>query len=242
MSSSSLGMGRPSHGQGSSSQPRQSSAAVYNMFDPKQVQTFKEAFSMIDQDSDGWITEADLKTMLTSLGQAPTPKLLTSLLSSRPSTFPPAKPDSMDYNQGLNFTTFLTMMSEKLLELNPESELIEAFECFDEDDKGTTDGKELREWLVLLVIKCRKRRSVYRPILYPPPPKVWYSCLSIITQIDKLLSPPFADRHVATLFLLFALVKQNLCHSRNNLSDVSLLQTSVNDLVTGEDSILDSDE
>ncbi|KNE94112.1 hypothetical protein PSTG_12541 [Puccinia striiformis f. sp. tritici PST-78] len=218
MSSSSLGMGRPSHGQGSSSQPRQSSAAVYNMFDPKQVQTFKEAFSMIDQDSDGWITEADLKTMLTSLGQAPTPKLLNSLLSSRPSTFPPAKPDSMDYNQGLNFTTFLTMMSEKLLELNPESELIEAFECFDEDDKGTTDGKELREWLGTVGDKMSKE------------------------EIDKLLSPPFADRHVATLFLLFALVKQNLCHSRNNLSDVSLLQTSVNDLVTGEDSILDSDE
>ncbi|KAI7956707.1 hypothetical protein MJO28_003802 [Puccinia striiformis f. sp. tritici] len=171
MSSSSLGMGRPSHGQGSSSQPRQSSAAVYNMFDPKQVHTFKEAFSMIDQDSDGWITEADLKTMLTSLGQAPTPKLLTSLLSSRPSTFPPAKPDSMDYNQGLNFTTFLTMMSEKLLELNPESELIEAFECFDEDDKGTTDGKELREWLGTVGDKMSKE------------------------EIDKLLSPPFADRH-----------------------------------------------
>ncbi|OAV93209.1 hypothetical protein PTTG_05594 [Puccinia triticina 1-1 BBBD Race 1] len=171
MSSSSLGMGRPSHGLGSSSQPRQSSAAVYNMFDPKQVQTFKEAFSMIDQDSDGWITEADLKTMLTSLGQAPTPKLLSSLLSSRPSTFPPAKPDSTDYNQGLNFTTFLTMMSEKLLELDPEAELMEAFECFDEHDKGTIDGKELREWLGTAGDKMSKE------------------------EIDKLLSPPFADRY-----------------------------------------------
>ncbi|POW10820.1 hypothetical protein PSTT_05725 [Puccinia striiformis] len=247
MSSSSLGMGRPSHGQGSSSQPRQSSAAVYNMFDPKQVHTFKEAFSMIDQDSDGWITEADLKTMLTSLGQAPTPKLLTSLLSSRPSTFPPAKPDSMDYNQGLNFTTFLTMMSEKLLELNPESELIEAFECFDEDDKGTTDGKELREWLGTVGDKMSKEEvSLSSDLISPSSKSVGiHACRSLLRSINYSVLPLLIDMvhsTIATLFLLFALVKQNLCHSRNNLSDVSLLQTSVNDLVTGEDSILDSDE
>ncbi|PLW38173.1 hypothetical protein PCANC_11695 [Puccinia coronata f. sp. avenae] len=170
-SGSTLGMGRPSNGPGSTLKSRQSSAAVYNMFDPKQVQTFKEAFSMIDQDSDGWITEADLKMMLTSLGQAPTPKLLTTLLSSRPSNFAPANADSADYNQGINFTTFLTMMSEKLLELDAENELLEAFECFDEHDKGTIDGKELREWLATAGDKMSKE------------------------EIDKLLSPPYADRH-----------------------------------------------
>ncbi|MBW0555351.1 hypothetical protein O181_095066 [Austropuccinia psidii MF-1] len=168
---SSLGIGRPSQGKGASNQPRQSSAAVYNMFDPKQVQTFKEAFSMIDQDCDGWITEADLKMMLTSLGQAPTPRLLAALLSARPSSFPAAKPDTPDYNQGLNFTTFLTLMSEKLLELDPENDLMEAFGCFDEHDKGTVDGKELREWLGSVGDKMTKE------------------------EIDKLLSPPFVDRH-----------------------------------------------
>lgn len=44
--SASLGHGRPSHGKAHSPHPRQSSAAVYNMFDAKQVQTFKEAFSV----------------------------------------------------------------------------------------------------------------------------------------------------------------------------------------------------
>ncbi|CAH7689631.1 hypothetical protein BY996DRAFT_6840527 [Phakopsora pachyrhizi] len=168
---SSLGIGRPSQGKGSTNQPRQSSAAVYNMFDPKQVQTFKEAFSMIDQDNDGWITEADLKTMLTSLGMAPTPKLLNSLLSSRPNSFSPANPDTPDYNQGLNFTMFLTLMSEKLLELDPEDELKEAFECFDEKDSGTLDVKELEEWLSTVGDKMTPE------------------------EIRKLLSPPFADRH-----------------------------------------------
>ncbi|KNZ56164.1 hypothetical protein VP01_2480g5 [Puccinia sorghi] len=175
-SGSTLGMGRPTDGPGSAPKPRQSSAAVYNMFDPKQVQTFKEAFSMIDQDSDGWITEADLKMMLTSLGetgQAPTPKLLSTLLSSRPSNFGSAKPETSEYNQGINFTTFLTMMSEKLLELDPEDVLLEAFECFDEHDKGSNDARELREWLATVGDKMPKE------------------------EIDKLLSPPFADRHGA---------------------------------------------
>lgn len=40
------------------------------MFDPSQVKQFKEAFSMIDQDGDGKVTEEDLRTMLSSLGQS----------------------------------------------------------------------------------------------------------------------------------------------------------------------------
>lgn len=82
-----------------------------------------------------------------SVGQAPTPKLLSSLLSSRPTSFAPAQVDTPDYNQGLNFTTFLTLMSEKLLELDNEDELLEAFACFDESDKGIVEGKEISEWL-----------------------------------------------------------------------------------------------
>lgn len=39
------------------------------MFDPQQVKQFKEAFGMIDQDGDGRVTEEDLKTMLSSLGE-----------------------------------------------------------------------------------------------------------------------------------------------------------------------------
>ncbi|POW07576.1 hypothetical protein PSTT_08194 [Puccinia striiformis] len=186
MSSSSLGMGRPSHGQGSSPQPRQSSAAVYNMFDPKQVQTFKEAFSMIDQDSDGWITEADLKTMLTSLGQktvtspnTKAPKLLTILATVHIST---RQTGVNGLQPRLKFHHILNDDVEKLLELDPESELIEAFECFDEDDKGTTDGKELREWLGTVGDKMSKE------------------------EIDKLLSPPLRiDMVHSTIATLFAL-------------------------------------
>lgn len=48
--------------------PRQSSG-VYNTFSHKQIQGFKEAFTMIDQDRDGLISREDLKVMLTNLGE-----------------------------------------------------------------------------------------------------------------------------------------------------------------------------
>lgn len=39
------------------------------------------------------------------------------------------------------------MMGEHLLELDPEPDLIEAFACFDDKDKGVVDVKEMRKWL-----------------------------------------------------------------------------------------------
>jgi myosin regulatory light chain 12 len=116
---------------------------------------------MIDQDNDGIISEGDLKGVLTSLGpslplplldstkhgrnagQTPTTAHITSLLASRP-----ASKDSKSLSPGgINFALFLTMMSEHLSELDTEMDLLEAFACFDEGDKGWIDQKELREWL-----------------------------------------------------------------------------------------------
>jgi len=39
------------------------------------------------------------------------------------------------------------MMGEHLLELDPEHDILEAFACFDEGDKGYVDVKEMRKWL-----------------------------------------------------------------------------------------------
>ena len=41
---------------------------VFAMFDQNQIQEFKEAFYMIDQDKDGFITKEDLQDMFASLG------------------------------------------------------------------------------------------------------------------------------------------------------------------------------
>ena len=50
-------------------------------------------------------------------------------------------------DKGINFTMFLTMMGEHLLELDAEAELLEAFECFDEGDTGMVKCDEIRKWL-----------------------------------------------------------------------------------------------
>lgn len=42
---------------------------VFAMFDQAQIQEFKEAFNMIDQNRDGFIDKEDLHDMLASLGQ-----------------------------------------------------------------------------------------------------------------------------------------------------------------------------
>lgn len=49
--------------------------------------------------------------------------------------------------RGINFTMFLTMMGEHLLQLDPEAELVEAFECFDDGDTGYVKADEMRKWL-----------------------------------------------------------------------------------------------
>ena len=42
---------------------------VFAMFDQDQIQEFKEAFNMIDQNRDGFIEHDDLRDMLASLGK-----------------------------------------------------------------------------------------------------------------------------------------------------------------------------
>jgi myosin regulatory light chain 12 len=49
---------------------RREPSGVFTLFQPPQVQQFKEAFSLIDQDGDGIVTEDDLKRIFASLGQS----------------------------------------------------------------------------------------------------------------------------------------------------------------------------
>lgn len=76
--------------------------------------------------------------------------MMDELLNARPGTH--SRPSSYDDSnvsgdRGINFTMFLTMMSERLFEFDTEAELIEAFESFDEGDTGTVKVDEMRKWL-----------------------------------------------------------------------------------------------
>jgi myosin regulatory light chain 12 len=75
--------------------------------------------------------------------------MMDELLSARPG----GHNKSISYedvsaaDRGINFTMFLTMMSERLFEFDTEAELLEAFGCFDENDTGMVKVEEMRKWL-----------------------------------------------------------------------------------------------
>lgn len=77
--------------------------------------------------------------------------MMDDLLSARPGGH--NKSSSIAYTEesssdrGINFTMFLTMMSERLFEFDPEQDLVEAFECFDENDTGMVKSEEIRKWM-----------------------------------------------------------------------------------------------
>jgi Ca2+-binding EF-hand superfamily protein len=106
---------------------------VFAMFDQAQIQEFKEAFNMIDQNRDGFIDKEDLHDMLASLGKNPADDMLDSMMSEAPGP--------------INFTMFLTMFGDKLNGTDPEDVIKNAFACFDEENKGVIHEDRLRDLL-----------------------------------------------------------------------------------------------
>ncbi|KAG1889519.1 EF-hand [Suillus subluteus] len=177
---------KPSNSQ--KSRARREPSGVFSLFQAPQIQQFKEAFQLIDHDKDGWVTESDLREIFSSLGISPSKSMLDGLLSARPggpghSKSPPVTPsrDSLvSSDRGINFTMFLTMMSERLFEFDPEAELREAFECFDEGDTGTVKSDEMQKWMG----EVGERMGQQEVRLVP----------TLTVRIDKFLQSSFTDR------------------------------------------------
>uniref|UniRef100_A0A8C7B3C5 Myosin light chain 9 n=1 Tax=Neovison vison TaxID=452646 RepID=A0A8C7B3C5_NEOVI len=116
--------------------PQRATSNVFAMFDQSQIQEFKEAFNMIDQNRDGFIDKEDLHDMLASLGKNPTDEYLEGMMSEAPGP--------------INFTMFLTMFGEKLNGTDPEDVIRNAFACFDEEASGFIHEDHLRELLTTM--------------------------------------------------------------------------------------------
>lgn len=122
-----------------SSEPKRAQRAtsnVFALFNQAQIQEFKEAFTMIDQNRDGIIDTSDLAAIYQQIGLQPDPKTLEALLEEVPG------------NGQLNFTHFLTLFGEKLHGTDPESTLRDAFTMFDEDRKGKLSEEYVKELLM----------------------------------------------------------------------------------------------
>ena len=106
------------------------------MFDQSQIQEFKEAFNMIDQNRDGFIDAADLKDMFASLGKEVTDDYVEDMLN--------------DASGAINFTMFLTLFGEKLNGTDPVDVIRIAFACFDEEQSGQLQEDRLVDLLQTL--------------------------------------------------------------------------------------------
>jgi len=106
---------------------------VLGMFPQSQIQEFKEAFSMIDADRDGFIGEDDLKNIHMNLGRQPSSDEIKKMLSECPGQ--------------LNFTAFLTLFGEKMHGTDPETTLRQAFEQFDPERRGKLPEEYIKDLL-----------------------------------------------------------------------------------------------
>ena len=106
---------------------------VFALFNQSQIQEFKEAFTMIDQNRDGIIDEDDLAAIYQQIGREADPKVLREMLKECPDK--------------LNFTHFLTLFGEKLHGTDTESTLRDAFLMFDEEKKGRLYEEYFKELL-----------------------------------------------------------------------------------------------
>lgn len=107
---------------------------VFALFNQSQIQEFKEAFTMMDQNRDGIIDQDDLVAIFNQIGRDPDPKVVAEMIKESP-------------NQ-LNFTHFLTLFGEKLHGTDPESTLRDAFKLFDENGKGVLPEEYVKDLLM----------------------------------------------------------------------------------------------
>lgn len=107
---------------------------VFALFKQNQIQEFKEAFTMIDQDRDGIIGDDDLRNIFQQIGREAEPKVVKEMLAESP--------------EKLNFTHFLTLFGSKLHGTDTEGTLRDAFSLFDEDKTGNLAEEYVKDLLM----------------------------------------------------------------------------------------------
>ncbi|XP_045317683.1 myosin regulatory light chain 2, skeletal muscle isoform [Leopardus geoffroyi] len=114
------------------------SSNVFSMFDQTQIQEFKEAFTVIDQNRDGIIDKEDLRDTFAAMGRLNVKNEELDAMMKEASG-------------PINFTVFLTMFGEKLKGADPEDVITGAFKVLDHEGKGTIKKQFLEE---LLTTQC----------------------------------------------------------------------------------------
>eukprot|EP00064_Thunnus_orientalis_P018813 superscaffoldBa00004464_g18919 len=108
----------------------EASSNVFSMFEQSQIQEFKEAFTIMDQNRDGFIDKGDLRDTYAALGRLNVGNdELDEMMKEAPGP--------------INFTIFLAMFGEKLKDKFTEEEVNQMFTNFPLDVAGNLDYKNL---------------------------------------------------------------------------------------------------
>ncbi|XP_051905268.1 myosin regulatory light chain 11 [Hippocampus zosterae] len=131
------------------------SSNVFSMFEQSQIQEYKEAFTIIDQNRDGIISKDDLRDVLASLGQLNTKnEELEAMIK--------------EASGPINFTVFLTMFGEKLKGADPEDVILSAFKVLDPEGKGSIKKQFLEELLTTQCDRFSKEEIKNMWAAFPP--------------------------------------------------------------------------
>jgi len=114
-------MGRKKKGGGEAGGKR-ATTNVGAVFEQSQVQEFKEAFLLLDQNRDGFCDKEDMKDTFASLGKPPDEEKVNKMVG--------------EASEPISFTVFLALFGSKMSGSDPESALQGAFKQFDPRNKG----------------------------------------------------------------------------------------------------------
>jgi len=108
---------------------KRSKTDAMQTFDQKTIHEFKEAFTIMDQNKDGFIDKNDLKDLYASMGQIASEAALDEMLKEAPGP--------------LNFTVFLALFGDRLTGTDPEDTILGAFKMFDTKNTGFMSEDDL---------------------------------------------------------------------------------------------------
>ena len=105
-----------------------------HLLSKKEIAKYKEAFRALDRDGNGSISIQELGTLLSSLGQVPTPDELQQIIIEV----------DTDKSGNIEFEEFLVMMVRKDNKGSDREEIEKAFNLFDSSGDGFISEVELR--------------------------------------------------------------------------------------------------
>ena len=103
-----------------------------------QLAEYRDAFNSFDKDGGGSIDKAELKELMSSVGQNPTDDELAEMIRIA----------DADGTGDIDFAEFVTLMAHKMTEPESEERVKGAFAVFDESGDGYVDAEEMRNLMM----------------------------------------------------------------------------------------------